>query len=111
MTISLKHTFQSGISDGGDATLVQPSNWNAEHSISMATNKLVGRGTTGTGSPEEITLGSNLSLSATTLNVTIPLVFPFYKANGSLDTIALVGGTSLPFFNAAGSAKNIVLTT
>jgi hypothetical protein len=29
--MALKHTFNSGKSDGGDATLVQPSNWNAEH--------------------------------------------------------------------------------
>ena len=37
---------------------------------SMATNKLIGRGTAGTGVMEEITLGTNLSLSGTTLNAT-----------------------------------------
>lgn len=37
---------------------------------SMNTNKLVGRGTAGTGVMEEITLGTNLSLSGTTLNAT-----------------------------------------
>jgi hypothetical protein len=36
----------------------------------MATNKLVGRGTAGTGVMEEITLGTGLSLSGTTLNAT-----------------------------------------
>lgn len=35
---------------------------------SMATGKLIGRGTAGTGVMEEITLGTNLSLSGTTLN-------------------------------------------
>ncbi len=37
---------------------------------SMSTNKLIGRGTSGTGVMEEITLGTNLSLSGTTLNAT-----------------------------------------
>lgn len=37
---------------------------------SMSTNKLVGRGTAGTGVMEEITLGTGLSLTGTTLNVT-----------------------------------------
>lgn len=30
---NIKHAFVSGKADGGDATLVQPSNWNAEHAI------------------------------------------------------------------------------
>ena len=37
-------------------------------STSMATNKLIGRGTAGTGVMEEITLGTNLSFTGTTLN-------------------------------------------
>src|SRR5512139_1909323 len=32
--MTLKHNFTSAIADGGDATLVQPSNWNADHTIS-----------------------------------------------------------------------------
>jgi hypothetical protein len=39
-------------------------------STSMNTNKLIGRGTAGVGVMEEITLGTNLSLSGTTLNAT-----------------------------------------
>lgn len=39
-------------------------------STSMSTNKLIGRGTAGTGVMEEITVGTGLSLSGTTLNAT-----------------------------------------
>ena len=31
--MAIKHAFTSGKADGGDATLVQPSNWNADHTI------------------------------------------------------------------------------
>ncbi len=54
MTISVKHAFTSAKVDGGDTTLIRPSNWNAEHTITLATNKLLGRSTAGTGAVEEI---------------------------------------------------------
>lgn len=54
MAISIKHAFQSAKGDGGDATLVRPSNWNAEHNTSMATGRLLGRLTAGAGVFEEI---------------------------------------------------------
>lgn len=70
MTVSLKHAFTSAVPDGVDTSVVQPSNWNAEHTLTMATGKLLGRSTAGTGSAEEITVGSGLSLSGGTLSST-----------------------------------------
>lgn len=70
MAVSLKHNFVSAKADGADPTLVQPSNWNAEHDLTIATSRLVGRTTAGTGSVEEISVGSGLSLSAGTLAAT-----------------------------------------
>jgi hypothetical protein len=67
MALSLKHSFNSPKSDGTDATLVQPSNWNAEHSLTLGTAKLVGRTTSGTGAAEEISVGAGLTLSAGSL--------------------------------------------
>lgn len=54
MTISLKHAFQSAKGDPPDTTLVRPSNWNAEHTLTMATAKVLGRATSGTGAAEEL---------------------------------------------------------
>jgi hypothetical protein len=67
MTVSLKHNFVSAVADGGDTSLVRPSNWNAEHDLTMATGKLLGRTTAGTGAAEEISAGTGLSLSAGSL--------------------------------------------
>jgi hypothetical protein len=53
---------------------------NGKLANSMATGKLLGRGTAGAGSIEEITLGTNLSLTGTTLNA----------AGGSATTIGLL---------------------
>jgi hypothetical protein len=69
MAISLKHNFQSAVADEGDTSLVRPSNWNAEHDLTLATSRLVGRTTAGTGSAEEISVGTGLSLTAGSLAV------------------------------------------
>ena len=67
MAISLKHAFTSNVADSPDATLVQPSNWNAEHTITMATGRLLGRTTANTGAVEEISVAGNLTLSGGSL--------------------------------------------
>lgn len=70
---------------------------------SMNTNKLVGRGTAGIGIMEEITLGTNLSLSGTTLNAASPSGAALTKTDdtnvtltlGGSPTTALLAATSL----------------
>jgi hypothetical protein len=47
VTVSLKHAFTSNVADSGDATLVQPSNWNAEHNLTANANSLLGTVTAG----------------------------------------------------------------
>lgn len=56
MAISLKHAFTSAKSDGGDTSLVRPSNWNAEHNLTCATAVVLGRTTAGTGAVEELNI-------------------------------------------------------
>lgn len=72
MTITISHSFVSGKADGGDATLVKPSDWNAAEVTSMATGKLLGRTTAGTGAFEEITPSSDLTFTAGVLGLTAP---------------------------------------
>jgi len=63
-TGSVTSVATAGLISGGPITV------SGTITTSMNTNKLVGRGTVGTGIMEEITLGTNLSLSGTTLNAT-----------------------------------------
>jgi hypothetical protein len=75
----------------------------------------IANGGTGTTTPS-IVAGTNITVTGSWPNQTIAssggsLFFPFYKSDGTSDTISLVSGTSLPFFNSSGTAKNIALTT
>jgi hypothetical protein len=69
MAISLKHAFTSAKSDGGDATLVRPSNWNAEHNLTMAAARLLGRTTAGDGAAEEIAVRPAAAMAEGTLSL------------------------------------------
>lgn len=69
MAISFKHAFTSPKTDGVDSTLVQPSNWNAEHTLTLAAGKVLGRNTSSAGAAQELPLAfdtaGNAALSAT----------------------------------------------
>lgn len=69
MAISVKHPFTSPKADGTDSTLVQPSNWNAEHTITLAAGKVLGRDTSAAGAMQELPLAfdssGNAALSST----------------------------------------------
>jgi hypothetical protein len=56
MTLEVKHPFVSGKSDGVDSSLVQPSNWNAGHTITLAAGKIIGRDSSGAGAAQELGL-------------------------------------------------------
>lgn len=58
MAISIKHKFQSEKADGDDDSLVQPSNWNDEHNITLGSGNLIGRTTAGAGAAEEVPIAS-----------------------------------------------------
>ena len=104
MAIDINHAFVSAKADDADATLIRPSNWNADHTFTMATNKLLGRGTASAGAVEEITLGTGLSLTGTTINA------------GSVATVSMPQGrltllTATPVMTSTQSAKTTLFYT
>jgi len=112
MTISVKHTFQSAKPDGADATLVQPSNWNDEHVLTLATNKLLGRATAGTGAVEEIGIGTALSMSGGTLAVTtVPVANGGTGATSLTANNVLLGNGTSALQAVAPSTSGNVLTS
>lgn len=82
MALSLKHVFASGKADGVDASLVQPSGWNQEHALSMATGFILGRTTAGAGAVQEISVGSGLSLAAGVLSANPSSAFSTLTVSG-----------------------------
>lgn len=56
MTVSLKHAFTSAKVDGTDSTLIQPSNWNSEHTLTLAAGKVLGRDSSGAGAAQELAI-------------------------------------------------------
>ena len=73
--MAITHPFVSAIADGGDASLVQPSNWNADHTIGDDTITAV------------MMAASSVDLATNTVTGILP---------------AANGGTGIAFFTAAG---------
>lgn len=106
MAISLKHAFNSPKADGVDSTLIQPSNWNAEHVIVLDSGTLIGRSTAGTGQAEEITVGGNLSLTGGSLTLASSVSITALTASGAVTAGSLtLGGVAV---TATGAELNFV---
>lgn len=54
MSVSLKHTTQTVTPDSANGKISHDA-WNEEHTLSLATDKLLGRISSGTGAAEEVT--------------------------------------------------------
>lgn len=69
-TAAQRSTLGLGTAATQAATAFAASGAIASSGLTQSTGKLIGRSTAGTGAPEEITVGTGLSLSASTLSVT-----------------------------------------
>ena len=56
MAVSLKHAFDSPVADEQDPELVGPDEWNAEHVLTQAGERLLGKASAGDGATEELTV-------------------------------------------------------
>ena len=65
MAITVTHAFVSAKANGSDATLVQPTDWNASHTISLAAGKILGRDTSGAGAVQELPLAFTAAYDVT----------------------------------------------
>lgn len=71
MTLRAKHSKNSTVPDGTDASQVRPSDWNADHPIRMAGPALAGRMASGDGDATEVSLGKDLAFAAGKLEVAV----------------------------------------
>lgn len=119
MTISIKHAFVSLKGDGGDATQVQPSYWNASHSTSMASGQLIGRLTAGAGAFEEIPISAYMAgllaaADAAGLAAVLGLfetgdVKYTFRTAASAGWLLMLGGTGSQFSTIGNAVSNAVL--
>jgi hypothetical protein len=96
MPISVKHTYVSSIPDSGNTTLVQPSNWNADHT-------LVGLGTMAEQDANNVNITGG---SGTFTTVTTPTVQTNSSAGLTLKNSA--GTTQISM--GAGGGDNVTIS-
>lgn len=102
MTVSLLHS----VSADGSFSAAGAAAWDAQHVLTQATDRLLGRTTAGVGATEEITVGSGLSLSAGTLTATgTSMVYP---GAGIANSTGSAWGTS---YTTTGSGTVVALAT
>lgn len=66
MAIELKHNFQSAKADGPDSTVVQPSDWNENHNLTLGAGKVLGRASGTAGAVQELPLAFDSTLQSMT---------------------------------------------
>lgn len=106
MTVSLKHAFTNPKSDGGDTTIVRPSNWNEEHVLTLDQDRVLGRVSSGNGAVEELTAAQIRTLA----DVEQAGVFGGASTKTGSHTLVLADKGTVILMNVAG-ANNLTVPT
>lgn len=112
MTISLKHAFTSPVTDQGNPDEVGPDEWNAEHTLTQAADRILGRVTAGAGATEELTAAQvrtliNVEDGATADQSAAEILAALLTVDGTgtgLDADLLDGNEASAFATAAQGA-------
>lgn len=86
----ITHTFVSAVSDGADTTLVRPTNWNADHTITCGTATLGASGTA-TVSNSAVTTAAKVFLNRMSGNSNMA-IYVSAVSSGVSFTITSAGG-------------------
>lgn len=70
MPLSVKHVKTSDKADGQDSSLLQPSDWNADHSFKVEAKRLVGNSAASEGAAQSIALSDDFKLEDSLLSLT-----------------------------------------
>lgn len=96
--VQVKHGFTSGKADGGDPTQVQPSHWNADHTVTVsATQKILVRKSAGSGAVEEGSISETLDFLSSTRGVVA------YRGASGWQALAPGTATQVLTTNGAGA--------
>jgi hypothetical protein len=109
MAIQVKHGFTSGKTDGADATQVQPSHWNADHTLQITGPALIGREAGTLGDAAEITLGAGLTLSAGVLSASGGATNLTSSTTSTTVTVLSDTGTDAILGAATGSVAGVMV--
>lgn len=105
MAISVNHATTAVGTEAGDGEIGKDE-WNANHSLSMATDRILGRTTAGTGTPEELSAGSGLTLASGSLDVA------GYKYLGTMQNSgSLITGYDFRIWQQTYQRMKVVITT
>ena len=111
MAVTVTHPFVSAISDGADATVVRPSNWNATHSITGTVD--VANGGTGA-STASITSFNNITgytAAGATGTTSTNLVFSASPTfTGTLAAAAITASTTLGVTGTSTLSGNAIIS-